>query len=170
MDEQEQRRLLTEGRRVEESATWSAQNQFEQAKIWRGLNYLIGVPATALAAIAGAFTLATTVGRFWAGLAALAAASLSAIMTLLNLGRRSDDALTGANAYLALQQDARIFCEIDLFTLDYEQARQALSELVARLQEVHKSAPLPSKRAYRRAKRNIERGGQRYDVDDNPPS
>src|SRR5215475_4018557 len=165
MDKADFERLLAEGRRVEESAMRSAQNQFEQAKIWRGSNYVIGVPATLLAGAAGATALASTVGRIWAGVAALAAASLSAVMTLLNLARRTDDALTAANAYLAAQQDARVYCEIDLHKLDYDAARQALSELIARLQEVHKAAPLPSRRAYKRAQRNIERGGQAYDVD-----
>lgn len=165
MDKADSERLLTEGRRVEESAKWSSQNQFEQAKIWRGSNYIIGVPSTGLGAVAGAATLATTFGRFWAGLAMLAAASLTAIMTLLNLARRTDEALGTANAYLAVQQDARVFCEIDLHKLNYEEARQALSELIARLQEVHKSAPLVSKRAYKKAKKNIEGGGQTYEAD-----
>jgi hypothetical protein len=165
MDEADSKQLLVEGRRVEESAKYSAQNQFEQAKIWRGLNYIIGVPATGLAAVAGAVALMTAVGRIWAALAALTAASLSAVLTLLNLSRRTDEAHTSANAYLAVQQDARVFCEIDLRKFEYEEARQALSELIARLQEVHKSAPLVSKRAYRRGKKNVEAGGQTYEVD-----
>ncbi|GAA4377279.1 hypothetical protein GCM10023088_36960 [Actinomadura verrucosospora] len=165
MDDADFKRLLSEGRRVEESAMWSGQNQFEQAKIWRGLNYIIGIPATGLAAIAGAVALMTALGRAWAALAALAAASLSAVLTLLNLARRTDEAHTAANAYLAVQQDARVYCEIDLHKLEYEEARQALSELIARLQEVHKSAPLSSKRAYRRSRRNVDSGSQTYKVD-----
>ncbi len=166
MDKADYARLLTEGRRIEESAKWSGQNQFEQAKIWRGSNYIIGVPSAVLGAIAGAATLATTVGRLWAGIAMLASAALTAIMTTLNLSRHKDEALVAANAYLAVQQDARVFCEIDLHKLDYEEARQALSELIARLQEVHKSAPLVSKRAYKKAKKNIEGGGQTYKIDE----
>ncbi len=166
MDESDFKRLLAEGRRVEESAKWSGQNQFEQAKIWRGSNYIIGLPSTGLGAVAGAATLATAIGRFWAGLAMLVAAALTAIMTLLNLARHTDEALVAANAYLAVQQDARVFCEIDLHKLSYDEARQALNELIARAQEVHKSAPLVSKRAYKRAKKNIESGGQSYEVDE----
>lgn len=105
MDKPDFKRLMAEGRRIEESAMWSGQNQFEQAKIWRGSNYIIGIPSTTLGAIAGATTLATTVGRLWAGLAMLVAAALAAIMTLLNLARHTDEALVSANAYLAVQQD-----------------------------------------------------------------
>lgn len=105
MDKPDFERLMAEGRRIEESAMWSGQNQFEQAKIWRGFNYIIGIPSTTLGAIAGATTLATTVGRLWAGLAMLVAAALAAIMTLLKLARHTDEALVSANAYLAVQQD-----------------------------------------------------------------
>jgi hypothetical protein len=53
-----------------------------------------------------AATFGATVGKFSAGLASIAAASLTAVMTLLNLARRTDEALVAANAYLAVQQDA----------------------------------------------------------------
>ncbi len=87
-------------------------------------------------------------------------------MTSLNLARRIEQAQTAANAYLALQQDARVFYEIDVHTMGYEEARAALGELIARQQEVNKSAPIPSRRAYKRAGRNIESGGQTYEVDE----
>ncbi len=166
MDEQQIKKLVTEAKRVEESAKWSGQGQFEQAKIWRGSNYALGVPATALAAVAGAASLASTAGRYWAGATALAAAAFGAVMTSLNLARRIEQAQTAANAYLALQQDARVFYEIDVHAMGYEEARAALGELIARQQEVNKSAPIPSKRAYKRARRNIEGGGQTYEVDE----
>jgi hypothetical protein len=166
MDDEQIEKLATEARRVEESAKWSGQGQFEQAKIWRGSNYALGVPSAALAAVAGAAGLASTAGRYWAGVAALTAAAFGAVMTSLNLARRIEQAQTAANAYLALQQDARVFYEIDVSTMGFDEARAALGELIARQQEVNKSAPIPSKRAYKRAGRNIESGGQTYEVDD----
>lgn len=167
MDKQDYENLLAEGRRVEESAKWSAQIQFEQAKRWRGTNHLIGVPSAAIGAVAGATTLATTVGRVWAGAAMLVASSLTAVMTTLNLARHKDEAQIAANSYLAVQQDARTFCEIRLRKLEFDEAYQALSELIARLQEVHKSAPLVSQKAYKKASKNIEDGSQTYEVDSN---
>jgi hypothetical protein len=59
-----------------------------------------------------------------------------------------------------------VFYEIDVHTMGHEEARAALGELIARQQEVNKSAPIPSKRAYKRARRNIEGGGQTYEADD----
>ncbi|MFE2681865.1 SLATT domain-containing protein [Streptomyces mirabilis] len=166
MDSQRCEQLSKEGKRVEESAMWSGQGQFEQAKIWRGANLTLGTPATALAAIAGAASLVSTAGRYWAAAAALISAALSAVMTSLGLARRIEQAQTAANAYLALQQDARVFYEVDLPTMEYDEARATLGELIARQQEVNKSAPIPAKRAYRRARKNISAGGQSYAVDD----
>lgn len=37
-------RIRTELDRIEESAEYSVQSQFEQAKLWRGINLLFGVP------------------------------------------------------------------------------------------------------------------------------
>lgn len=45
-----------EARRLEESAMYSAQGQFERAKFWRGLNLSLGVGAAVLAATGGAVT------------------------------------------------------------------------------------------------------------------
>jgi hypothetical protein len=51
----------------EEQATYSAQGQLEQAKLWRAVN-LFGAPAAGPAAIAGATTLVYTARRVgWSG-------------------------------------------------------------------------------------------------------
>ncbi|NEW72270.1 SLATT domain-containing protein [Streptomyces rhizosphaericus] len=166
MGSSQREELTKEAKRIEESAMWSGQSQFEQSKIWRGTNLWLGTPATALAAIAGAASLVSTAGRYWAAIAALLSAALSAIMTSLGLARRIEEAQVAANAYLALQQDARLFYKVDLQVHEYDEARAALGELVARQQEVNRSAPIPTKRAYRRAGKNIEGGGQTYNVDE----
>lgn len=169
MDEKQKRKLTAEAKRVEEAAKWSGQGQFEQAKIWRGSNLVLGVPASGLAAVAGAAGLATAAGRYVAAVMALVSSAFGAVMTSLNLARRIEQAQTAANAYLALQQDARVFYQVDLDEFEsYEEARAGLAELVARQQEINKSAPIPSKRAYKKAGENIEGGGQTYEVDDGP--
>ncbi|WP_279579199.1 hypothetical protein [Fodinicola feengrottensis] len=81
MEDAERRRALDEEfQRLEESAMYSAQNQFEVAKQWRGVNLMLGLPASVLAAVSGATALASTTGRLWAGLLALAAAAFGAIL------------------------------------------------------------------------------------------
>ena len=55
---EELRPVATELDRLHESVLWSAQGQFEQMKLWRSLNLLLGVPAAVLAAISGGTGLA----------------------------------------------------------------------------------------------------------------
>lgn len=44
--------IAAEADRLHESVLWSAQIQFEQMKLWRSLNLILGVPAAVLAAVA----------------------------------------------------------------------------------------------------------------------
>jgi hypothetical protein len=98
-------------------------------------------------------------------LVALVAAGIGAVATSLGAPKAKDRAYSSANALLALQQDARIYVQVDLEELDDEEAREQLRTLVARQQELNATAEIPSNRAWRRAKQNIEKGGQTYEVD-----
>jgi hypothetical protein len=151
--------------RIEESAMFSAQAQFEQAKYWRAVNLILGVPAAVLAAVAGATALASTTGRVPAGIIALVAAGLSAITTTLNAAQRTEQGQAAGNLYLALQSDARIARETDLPRQSFDEARAALAELRVRQDEINQSSALPARYAYWRARKNIEQGGQRYQID-----
>lgn len=147
---------------LEESAMFSSQSQFEQAKFWRGVNILLGVPAAVLAAIAGATGLASVSNRVSAAYLALAAAGLGALVTALNTDRRTTQAHSAANAYLEVQTGARQLREVDLDVIDYEEARTRLQELTARRDEINKQADIPAFFAYWKGKRNIEKNRQKY--------
>jgi hypothetical protein len=166
VDESEYRdSISTELSNIEESAMWSSQGQFEQAKLWRATHLILGVPAAALAAVAGATALASTTGRITAGVIALVAAGLGAVASSLDAAGRAEAAQTAGNRYLALQTDARVAREVDLASQDAERNRQTLQELMARRDEINAEASVISKFAYRRARRNIESGGQTYGQD-----
>jgi hypothetical protein len=152
-------------RRLEESAMYSAQIQFEQAKRWRGVNLSLGIPASALAAVSGATALASTTGRVAAGIIALIAAGLSGILTTVNAAHRTTQASAAANAYLEIQTAARQARLVDLPDLTIEEARAVLAELTSRRDEQNKTAEPPSRRSYRRGSKNIERGEQSYAAD-----
>jgi hypothetical protein len=154
-----------EARRLEESAMYSAQGQFERAKFWRGLNLSLGVVAAALAAVAGVVGLASDNARILSGALALAAAGIVSVLTTINADRRHSHAATAGNAYLEIQTAARQLHAVDLFHLDYGAARDRLGELTARRDEINKTADILPSRTYHRAKENIEGGGQRYSVD-----
>lgn len=155
-----------EAKRMHEAVLHSAQGQFEQAKIWNKRSLLLGIPASAIAAIGGVAGLTNVIGKELVAVASIIAAALTAIVTTMNYSKRIDQAHSNANAYLALQQDIRIFIDIDLPGLKEGDAREQLSKLVARQQEINGAALIPSKKAYKRAKAIIEAGGQSYKIDE----
>jgi hypothetical protein len=157
--------LRKEAQRVEESARYSAQNQFEYSKTWRRVDRWLGGTAALFAAVAAAGGLSEVLSARWAGLVALAAAGLGAIASSLGAPKAKDRAHSSANALLALQQDARIFINVDLDQQPDDEAREQLRTLVARQQELNATAEIPSGRTWKRAKRNVEAGRQTYEVD-----
>ncbi|MFE1934516.1 SLATT domain-containing protein [Streptomyces sp. NPDC059474] len=158
--------IEAELRRLEESALYSGQMQFEMTKQWRGINLWLGLPASGFAAISGTVALVSATGRVAAGVIALVAAGFGAILTTVNASHRMNQAAASANAYLEIQTAARQTREVDLPYLVIEDARQVLAEITTRRDEQNKAAEPPNRRAYRKARRNIDSGGQTYAVDD----
>ena len=159
------RAIATEAERMHESALYSAQGQFEQAKLWRLINLLFGVPAAVLAAVSGGTSLSGHLGAL-VGVLALIAAALTATMTTVNASRRMTHAQASANAYLQLQTAARQFLTIDLASMGYDDARETLRNLTNTRDELNKTADPPSRLAYKRSAKNIATGGQSYAVDE----
>jgi hypothetical protein len=151
--------------RIEEAAMHSAQTQFSSAKFWRGLNLALGIPAATLAAVAGTTVLADAVSARVGASIALVAAALTAVMTTLNAAQRAEQSRVAANAYLALQGDARVLRTIDLASLEGADARSSLNELIERRNTVNDSAPVASLLAYRLGRRNIAKDRQKYLAD-----
>ncbi|MCP3886035.1 MAG: SLATT domain-containing protein [Propionibacteriaceae bacterium] len=158
--------LRKEAHRVHESVMYSAQNQFEYSKTWRKVDRWLGATAALLAATSAAGGLSEVLSAQWVGLIAFAAAGTGAVATTLGAPKAKDRAHASANALLALQQDARIFIEIDLDELEFEEAREQLRALVARQQQLNTAAEIPSPRAWKRAQKNVAGGQQTYEVDE----
>ena len=165
LDRARKRQIQDELDRLEESAKFSAQGQFEQAKHWRRVNYWLGIPATAFAAAAGGTALATATNHFVAGIMALLSAGLGAVLTTVNASHHMNQATSAANAYLEIQTAARQYRQIDLPVADANDARQQLAELTSRRDEQNKTAEPPGPRAVKKARANIATGGQSYEVD-----
>jgi len=156
--------IRAEAERVHEAATYASETQFEFAKRWRRVDRWIGGLAAALAAVAGVGGLSNVFSARWAGLIAVLAALTGAIAASLGAPQTKEKASVAANAYRALQQDARIFLTIDLTRLDDTAAREGLQKLVDRLQQLNREAVIPSSWAWRIAKRQIEAGSQTYET------
>ncbi|WP_329167201.1 SLATT domain-containing protein (plasmid) [Streptomyces sp. NBC_01717] len=161
------RALHAEFLRLEESATYSAQTQFEQAKRWRALHWALGIPTTLLAAVAGTTALVESAGSTAAGILALLSAGLGAVLTTVNAPQRAGHAAASANAFLEIQTAARQHREIDLPDCALAEAREVLAALTVRRDEQNAKAEVPSRRAYSRAKANVRAGAQTYAVDEN---
>ena len=157
--------IAREVHRLHESLKWSSQLQFEQMKLWRTMNILLGTPAAVLAAIAGGTGLASDGPATVPSVLALVAAGFGAALTTLNPSRRVSQAQASANAYLELQTQARQLLTIDLIQTIATDAREQLASLTVRRDEVNKTADPPGAYARWRAVRNLEAGGQAYEVD-----
>jgi hypothetical protein len=155
---------------VEESARHSAANQFAQGQQWRAVNLMLGLPASVLAAVAGATGLASTSGQLWAGIMALAAAAFGAVLTTVNASHKMTQATSAANAYLEIQTAARQARLIDLRYLDQDGARAVLTELTSRRDEQNKTAEPPNRWSRRKANKSLAEGGQTYAIDNTPPT
>jgi hypothetical protein len=169
-DQDRRQAIEAELRRLEESATYSAQSQFEQAKRWRGVNLGLGIPASLLAAIAGGTALAVPGWEVIAGVTALVAAAFGGVLTTVNAAHRMNQASSAANAYLEIQTAARQARLVDLPYVAIDDARNTLAEITARRDEQNKTAEPPSKKSYRKGQKNIRTGGQSYAVDGSPES
>lgn len=151
--------------RIHEAVLWSAQGQFEQMKLWRMMNILLGTPAAVLAAVSGGTGLAAEEVTSTPAILALLAAGFGAALTTLNPSRRVAQAQASSNAYLELQTSARQLLTVDLKNLSESDARERLRVLTAQRDEINRTADPPSKYANWRARKNIEKGGQTYEVD-----
>lgn len=154
--------------RLEESSRWSSQCQFEQGKFWRGCNLTIGIPASVLGLASGGAGIADALPAQWIGWAALVAAALTGIMTVLTADRRAQSAQSCANAFHDIQEDARRMLLVDLALMDAKAAREGLRELNARYSEIRHTADAPASRFYEKARKNIQSGGQMHAIDAAP--
>lgn len=164
-DDDRRERIREEASRVHESATYSSETQFEYAKRWRSVDRWVGSAAAGLAAVAGVGGLSKVLSFEWAGTIAILSALVGAISASISARQTTEKAAVTANLYRALQQDVRIFVQVDLASLTIEEARDALRKLVERLQQLNREAVIPSATAWRRAQKKIEAGAQVYETD-----
>ena len=109
--------IRREAERVEESATYASECQFEFAKHWGFWEQWLGITSAVLAAVAGVTGLSTILSRTWAGWIALLAAAVGAVAASIGPRHGKAKASAAANAYRALQQDSRIFLHVVLSTI-----------------------------------------------------
>jgi hypothetical protein len=151
--------------RIHESAVYSAQGQFEAAKVWRTIHWSLGGLTAALSTLAAVLTFATE-SQVASGILAVLSAVAAAVLTTSRPDKLAELAIARGNDYTTLRNDARRLLHIQVASEPITTLREALEGLAGRTSDLeHISDPIP-RFAYKKAKRNIERdGGQQFRVD-----
>lgn len=160
---------LKEACRIEEDALLSGKAHFVAAHRWGYVHLWIGIPATAIAAVAGVTALQNhpVIG----GVLAIVVAALSALSTFLNPSGRQNAHLLAGNQYLALRNSARIFHRLE--AVDQAPAAElkaALQKLAERRDSLNTGSPQVSTWAFNRARAGIASGEAQYEIDKAPAS
>lgn len=156
--------LHREAERIEEDATHSSKSHFNAADTWERRHYWLGIPAAALAAIAGA-TLFKSSPDLASGFA-LIASLLTALMTFLKPNERAATHRTAAGQFLALRNDARLFREVDLLQSErLDEATERLKILSATRNDLNQKSPSIPRSAFVAARKGIDEGEATHKVD-----
>jgi hypothetical protein len=124
---------------------------------WRRVYFALGVPTTALAAIAGASALAHY--RVAAAVFALAAAVASALMTFTNPAGQLAEHRKASSRYQAIANRARLLWEVSCVgETGTESLRQELDKLIEEWNETNEGSPPLFESLHRRARRRTEEG------------
>jgi len=157
--------LRREAERLEEDALYSSKGHFNAEDTWVQRNYWLGVPATALGAIAGAALVKSQPEL--ASVFALLASLLTGLMTFLKPNERASTHRTAAGQFLTLRNEARFFREIEL--LETEKLRELperLKVLASTRNELNQKSPIIPRRAFVAARKGIEEGEATHKVDE----
>lgn len=159
------KKLSEECRRVEEDVEHSFKGHYNAADDWSKINLILGLPSAVLGAVAGGIS-ATDGCQAAITAAALLASALVTCLTFLRPGERADSHKSAAHLYQALRNNARIFREIDLESEpDFAHARSRLKSITDKRDELNASMPSIPRRAYEKAKKDIDSGRAKYSVD-----
>jgi hypothetical protein len=162
-----QKAVRIECARLEEDALYSARGHFEAARTWGRVHLLIGIPSSAIAALAGisAFNELPEV----AGALAVLVAALTAVSTFLNPSEKSQSFHAAGAAFNAVRSRARFLREVTSLTdtPDSDLAAQ-LAELTGQKDDLNQQSPPIPRGAFERARKGIEAGEASYRADEAP--
>ena len=156
--------LQREAERLEEDTLYSSKGHFNAEDTWVRRNYWLGVPATALGAIAGAALVKSQ--PEWASAFTLLASLLTGLMTFLKPNERAAMHRAAAGQFLALRNEARFFREIELLEIDrLGEFPERLKALSSARNELNQKSPSIPRRAFVAARKGIEEGEATHKVD-----
>ena len=158
-------KISNECARIEEDSEHSFKGHYNAAEFWGHINLLLGLPAALLGAVAGGTSATDGSQAIVTGTAFLATALITCV-TFLKPSEKSDSHKNAGNLYQSLRNQTRLFRELELVeTLPDEEAKKRLVALASRRDELNASMPYIPRKAYEKAKQDIDDGRAEYKVD-----
>jgi len=156
--------LSDEALRLEEDCKYSSKGHYVASSFWARVQIILGVPATASAAISGSFAFNGVLDM--AGSLAMMSAALTAVLTFLNSSEKSSSHLLAGNQYNALQNETRIYREIELASISQQQTSiEKLNNLSTRRDKLNQTSLQIPGFAFRIARKGIADGEADYSID-----
>jgi hypothetical protein len=146
--------IKEQAERVEEQTAISAVAQRRAAEAWGWIYYVVGVPATVLAALAGASALADY--KVLAAVLALSSAVVSAVLTFLNPAGQASEHRKASSRFRSIQNRARLFASVACEDGKITELRAQLAELTEDWGAADEQSPHVVERIYRAARRAVE--------------
>jgi hypothetical protein len=163
------RRVTAAAQEIERDARISARCHFRAATFWSTVFYLIGLPTTVLAAVAGVSAIenhSTT-----AAVLALTVAGLSATTTFLNAGERAHAHSKKRAQYEGLKNRARHFRTVEApFIDERDRLAEGLGRLDATRDQLQRESPQVRMKSWERAAKEVEKKLPRGDTPERAPS
>lgn len=158
-------KLIAEARRIEEDAEHSAKGHYNAGNRWGRYHLYIGLPAALISAIAGAAAFKNCPEL--AGGLALLVTALTTVLTFLKPSEHAEMHKAAAGQYHALRNQTRIFREIELAdVLESDATKIRLLDLARTRDELNATSPAVPRCDYEKAKKDIDTGRSRYQVDE----
>lgn len=158
-------RIIAEACRIEEDAEHSEKGHFNAADRWGRYHLYIGLPSAVIAAIAGGSAFNNM--PVFAGSLAILSTALITVLTFLKPSEHAENHKAVAGQYLTLRNQARIFRKIELEDgLNLVDAKKRLMDLSKVRDELNQSSPGILRNDYEKAKKDIDEGRSRYQIDE----
>lgn len=158
------KKLTSEAKRIEEDALYSFKGHHNTAESWKNVHYWIGIPTVILAAAGSAS--AFNEENIIAGVLGIIVASLTALSTFLDPSGKQNTHKASGSAFGVLKNQARLFYEIEVtIENDASKLQKMLKILSIKRDELNSTSPTIPRRAYLKAKKDIESGSNTYKID-----
>jgi hypothetical protein len=152
-------RIRAEAKRISDASLLAAERHYAAETPWYNWNYILGVPSTILAALAGAAAFSKlNHSEIVAGSISIVVAILSSLTTFLDPHKKATAHHQSAKDYEALYHNAGFFYRVQSLGEKVEPTKleQKLETLVSKLNELNRNSPAIPGSAYKIANQKIK--------------